>query len=69
MRGRVYAPDEECPWCRCEISLFSMVVDPSWGSYGVDIGAQENEEHDHVDNLCRGGGELLRVCEVKMRLL
>ena len=45
------SPDEENPWCGCEVGLLSSPVDFTWAGNGVDVGAQEQEVNEYVYDL------------------
>lgn len=45
------APDEECPRSGSDVCLLPIVVDGGGGCNGVDVGPQEEEVDEDVDDL------------------
>ena len=47
------SPDEECPWCGRDVRLLAGVVNVAGTRNRVDVGAQEDEVNQDVDDLRR----------------
>ena len=57
------SPDQEDPWCGGEVCLLSSPVNFTWSSNCIDVGAQEQEVNEDVDNLsCKLASANLANC-------